>query len=354
MIFRRLAALAAVLAPLAGASAQSVVFSDGFENGLANWSATGLWHEMNVSSPCGALVAPFPEGQRCAHYGFDPACNYDTGSQANSGALTLVNPVQLPTGFHRLRLRAWMLHDVEPCSTFAVADLSEVQVSTNGGGAWTTIGRNCVAKFGSPDFWNPRALDLTPYAGQSVLVRFSFQTVDFLNNSTNGVFVDAVEIRGESGTTFCTSTCPCGGPFTLAALPEGGVSGCRNSTRGYAELAGSGATSVSADTLHLTAVGLPDDSRALLVQASAFGSGAFDGEGRACLSGPAVRLGVVAAPGGVAQFPAPTSAPLSVAGLLPGAGGTRHYQVRYRDNSLAFCGSSNVNWTNGYSIAWTP
>jgi hypothetical protein len=47
--------------------------------------------------------------------------------------------------------------------------------------------------------------------------------------------------------------------------------------------------------------------------------------------------------------------PVSVSGLVPAAGGTRHYQVAYRDGAPAFClPVETVNWTNMVSIPWTP
>lgn len=337
------------------ASAQTVLFSDSFENGLTNWTAGGFWHVQNDTDPCAYPVSPFPEGRKCAYYGIDATCNYETGINPNVGDLRMANAIALPTGFHRLSLKVWMRHDTEPCDpTAGYFDQSDVQVSTNGGGAWTTLARRCFAKFGSPNSWNPRSVDLTPYAGQSILIRFHFDSVDGFGNDTRGVFVDDVMIQGESGTTFCTSSCPCGGPFNFAPLPEGLVSGCRNSTRGYGVLAGDGTASVSADSLVLRALELPGDSVALLVQGSTFGAGGIDGEGRACLSGPLVRVAVRQASNGIVQFPAPSSPSLSVLGFVPGAGGTRHYQVRYRDNALNFCNRSNYNWTNGYSIVWTP
>lgn len=338
-----------------GASAQTVLFSDSFENGLTNWSAGGFWHVQNDTDPCAYPVSPFPEGRKCAYYGIDATCNYETGFNANSGDLVLATPIVLPTGFHRLSLHAWMLHQTEPCDPVAgYFDQSDVQVSTNGGGTWTTLARRCFAKFSSPNFWNPRSIDLTPYAGQSVTIRFHFDTTDGFLNDTRGVFLDEVVIQGESGTTFCTNACPCGGPYNFIPLPEGLVSGCRNSTRAYGVLAGDGTASVSADSLVLRALELPADSVALLVQGSTFGSGGVNGEGWACLTGPLVRVAVRQASNGIVQFPAPSSPSLSVLGFVPGAGGTRHYQVRYRDNALNFCNSSNYNWTNGYSIAWTP
>jgi len=97
------------------ASAQTVLFSDGFENGLANWSTTGLWHLVDTSDTCGALAAPFPEGTHCAYYGIPGACNFDTGVW-NSGELTLLTPIVLPAAGPAVSLHCWTQQKSESCA----------------------------------------------------------------------------------------------------------------------------------------------------------------------------------------------------------------------------------------------
>lgn len=78
------------------AAAQSVVFQDGFESGLTNWTATGQWdHELSTDL-CGGLAAPFPDGNAAAWWGNPSTCDFDNG-QANGGMLTLNNVVALPS-----------------------------------------------------------------------------------------------------------------------------------------------------------------------------------------------------------------------------------------------------------------
>lgn len=336
----------------AAAHAQVPVFTDGFENGLSNWTTTGLWNLEADSDSCGAQRAPFPDGTHCAYFGIDGQCNFATGAGV-SGDLQLAAPVAIPTGFHAVTLHCWMLQDTEPCSTAPTYDVSSVDVSSDGGSNWTTVGLRCLGDHGATSFWNPRGIDLTSYAGQSILLRFRFDSVDDFANTGLGVMVDRVTIQGESGAPFCTLSCPCGGPFHDPIVQQGGYSGCRNSFQRDGELAGSGSTSVANDGLVLRATDLPPSSAALLVQASAFGSGGFDGEGRACLVGGLTRLGTQVASAGVVAFPPSSAPPLSIAGAVPLGGGTRHYQVRYR-NVASYCNASNFNWTNGYTIVWAP
>jgi hypothetical protein len=158
------------------------------------------------------------------------------------------------------------------------------------------------------------------------------------------------------GTTRCAGdggggTCPCAPTSTAGA-------GCANSTGSGGLLAAIGAASVSADTLRLSASGLPTSSSARLVQgtlAANGGNGLAFGDGLVCAAGSIVRIvqrgatnGVVAYGSGVVGDPA-----ISASGGVPAAGGTRIYQVVYRDVAT-YCTSDAFNMTNGLSITWAP
>ena len=350
---RRLALASAVF--VSSARGQTILFADGFESGLSNWTATGFWNHETETDPCGSQKAPFPEGSACAYYGIDSACSYDTGAAPSSGTLTLVTPVLLPSAGPHARLRCWSAHETEFCDPSAgYFDKFDIDVSVNGGASWTVVSTRCYGKHGPPEDWEPRGADLTPYLGQSILVRFRFDTVDEMFNDFLGAFIDRVEIRQEVGTTFCTSTCPCHGPFNnVGILGYGQVSGCTNSARKEGELAGRGMPSVATDDVVLTTSQLMPVTLAVLLQSSSSGAGVFRGDGRVCLTGTATRIAAYVTSGGEISFPQPSDPPLSVAGQVRPAGGTRYYQVAYRDTG-AYCTSSELNFTNGYAIVWAP
>lgn len=338
---------------------QSVVFSDGFESGLTNWTATGLWNLQDDTSPCGALVASFPEGQRCAYYGDPATCTYETGAVANAGTLTLATPVLLPSTGPAATLRCWTNHITEGCGpVLGSFDRFEIDVSANGGADWTLVGRRCALKI-SPDFgvWHGRSIDLTPYLGQSILVRFRFDTVDEKANFHLGAFVDQVEIRQEVGTVFCadqTVHCPCSGPFNRPLIGYGNMSGCDNSAGTSGELAGHGTPSVANDTVVLNATELKPSTIAVLLQGEGTpSSGAPFADGYLCLTGRTNRIGLRVVSSGATSFPGPGEPLLSVRGHVPPAGVTRHYQVVYRDGAN-YCTAKQVNLTNGYTVGWTP
>ena len=280
------------------------------------------------------------------------ACNYDTGV-ANSGELTLLTPITLPASGPAASLHSWTRHQTEPCAPGNLYDVFDVEVSTSGGASWAFLGRRCDIKIEAPDEWEGRGMDLSAYLGQSILVRFRFDTFDMYFNDYHGAFVDRVEVRLEAGTPFCTSTCPCVGPFNDAAIGYGGMSGCTNSHSREGELAGGGTPSIASDSVQLTASELVSRSVALFLQSDGHDLGAFSGDGRSCLTGTPLRLAVRLAPTGVVSIPAPGDPPLSVLGAVPAAGATRHYQVIYRDPT-SWCTSAGFNHTDGYTITWTP
>ena len=354
-MIRSLASAFLLLALAPAARGQTVLFSDGFENGLSNWTATGLWRLVADTDPCALQATPFPEAHSAAWYGVPGACNYETGG-TNSGVLQLAQPVAIPAGATAAKLYLWTRQNTEACwEVTQFADRLILSVSTNGVN-WTSVGTSC-GKIGYPPTWTPRGIDLTPYVGQSIFLAITFDTNDAIDNFGPGVYVDRVEIRTEAGTVFCTSGCPCLGPFQGFGfgLSYGNVSGCTNSERREGELSGDGTASVSSDTLVLRATELVPRTIALLLQGdSSTTFGGVFGDGRLCLSGTIRQLGIHPTSTGSLVFPSAGDPPLSVAGLVPAAGATRSYQVVYRDPSTAYCPSGTFNLTNGYRIVWTP
>jgi hypothetical protein len=96
---------------------------------------------------------------------------------------------------------------------------------------------------------------------------------------------------------------------------------------------------------------------ALYFQGSTLAGGGFGvpfHDGLRCVSGPVLRLGIRANFGGTSSVPEPGGQPLSSRGLLPPAGGTRHYQILYRDLAPGYCTSALANTSNALSVHWLP
>lgn len=171
----------------AQARAGITLFYDDFEQGFANWTPSGLWHMELQSSACGSRAAPFPSPATGAYYGIPGECTYTSGSP-NSGDLTLSQPVVLPPAAlgHVTFLSFWTYESVRLAP---VLDQRLVQVSTDGGQTWTELGRaNSQGK------WRRRLLNLTPYMGQSILIRFQFDSVAHPSAGHFGWMIDDVQI----------------------------------------------------------------------------------------------------------------------------------------------------------------
>lgn len=142
--------------------------------------------------------------------------------------------------------------------------------------------------------------------------------------------------------------CPCGNSGTAG-------NGCANSSFATGgNLAASGQSSISADTLVLTASNIPGPG--LFFQGtSTFGGGLGIpfGDGLLCSGGTIVRLGVVFPTGSSASYPGGlTPGPISTMGSNT-PGDVRNYQCWYRDSDPSFCTADTYNLTNMITIFWS-
>jgi hypothetical protein len=356
----RFVSIVAVCAALTTAGrAQSVLFSDDFEAGLGGWTVThpascgaGLscsggvtWSAISDDADCAGWALPFPSGSQCAHFGHPQNCNYDGGpSAAPTAELRSVQSIALPSGAASLRLRFFTKSEAEDNGS----DQRTVEIDYPGLSAPTVI--ELLTSSG----WHEENLDLTPYAGNSVQLIFRFRCLDASNNTGHGLFVDDVRVE------FSTSSIFCAGDGTWAPCPCGNFGatghGCASSFNPQgAQITGNGSQHVSADSMTLTATGL-SNSAVLVFQGTltqSGGAGTAFGDGLRCAAGFVVRLKTVQPTGGTVQFPGPTDPQLHTAGQVPPAGGTRTYQVWYR-NVASFCTPSTFNLTNGLQIVWLP
>jgi hypothetical protein len=345
------------LAPLllaASAHAQSVLFAEDFENGIANWSTSGLWNLQADTETCTTpQQLPFPSGTHCMWYGTPTAwtpCSYDV-PDASAQYLTYLQPIVLPstTGSILLSYRTWAY--VENSFEW---DMHGAEVRVFGTGTWTKL----TWSFNTTT-WRLDTRDLTAYAGQAIELRFSFIPIDLWGNSTIGVFLDDVLIVEDPINTpafsACASdstwyqSCPC-------SNQQGGPGrGCKSSLSATgAGLTGSGSLRLGSDTFSLHMDGM-SEAAATVFQASGFTYSTSDviaGDGVSCVTGSFIRLVTRYAPGGVLDFPSNGDPTISVLGLVS-PGQTRFYAARYRDAG-AFCTPATFNMTNTISAYWRP
>ena len=346
----------AILALASPVTAQQVVFAEGFESGLSNWTATGLWNLEDSSDPCGSQVSPFVEGTKAAWYGSPTSCTYDTGS-ANSGTLIMNDWLDLPVA-PSLSIHFWMWSHSEYCwadSYGTQYDVYSVRVYRQTGSPTSVSTFLCNAHSGPASTllpWHERRVDITAFAGQRIKIEFAFGTGDQLSNAYPGWFVDNIEVMAEPGVRICpaagqNSGCPCSGMNLSVA------GGCRNSTGQSATLFSEGSISVATDSLLLRVEHMPPSASAILTQAMGFGSSIVFGDGIRCVAGSLMRMGQVFASGGVATWPPAGTDPISIRGNVPASGGTRYYYVFYRD-VIEYCTPAAYNLTEMVRINWVP
>ena len=219
--------------------------------------------------------------------------------------------------------------------------------------------------------WDTTAFSSDPNAnalrfGTTYNFRFDANSPPTAGTITLGTFKvpGAVQVSAEipsgdasPGVPFCfgdgtANTCPCGN----AGDPG---SGCANSQNpGGARLASSGTQ--SPDTVVLTASGeLPSVLSIVLQGTTNNPSGFLFGDGLRCATGTLKRLYVKNAVGGVVTAPAGGDLSITAQSAAKGdtipSGGTRTYQVYYRDSSASFCPAppgDGFNVTNAVRITW--
>ncbi|MFC1515993.1 choice-of-anchor J domain-containing protein [Thermodesulfobacteriota bacterium] len=164
-------------------------------------SGENLWSTEGVPSPDGLWHIsdrrPYA-GTYAWYYGRDATGTYNTGA-INSGSLisTPINLCDATTA--SLSFWSWYhTEDLEPWVNDY--DLKTVEISTDCGANWTTLFqlRTDNSPANPMDTWQQITLDLTPYKGQSVQIRFRLNTRDAQYNDHEGWYIDDVNITSDA------------------------------------------------------------------------------------------------------------------------------------------------------------
>jgi Tol biopolymer transport system component len=192
-------------------------------------------------------------------------------------------------------------------------------------------------------------------------VAFVTQSDNLVAGDTNGKTDVYLRDRAPAAATvLCVgdgtgTPCPC-------ANSGGPNRGCQNSaTTGGAVLAAVGAASLGADTLHITSYGERPTAFSVLIQGSLSVGPLNYGDGLRCVGGTLKRLYTRSATMGVFGGPEGADLPISARSAALGdtipAGGTRIYQVQYRDPAPGFCPipmGNTWNASTALSVLWNP
>jgi hypothetical protein len=126
----------------------------------------------------------------------------------------LVSPLINLSNFASATLSFWTWWEVEGVNAATGYDQMKVQISTDGGTSYTTLA--VLNPYSDPDIskeayrpyssggynqagaWVQHSFDLTSYVGQSIKIRFYFNTVDILYNGFRGWLIDDFSVTPEA------------------------------------------------------------------------------------------------------------------------------------------------------------
>jgi subtilisin family serine protease len=148
----------------------------GFNNGLPNgWTADGFWvvtDECSVGQSC--------DGGSFAYFGKEANCNYRNQGEKSTGSLKSI--LTLP--------------DVPPAGSLSLSYCYNLQTENKPGLDTARVyidGVQVHQASESPNAWTTAEFDVTAYAGQTVELRFTFDTKDGYYNNFRGWQVDGIQ-----------------------------------------------------------------------------------------------------------------------------------------------------------------
>ena len=338
----------------------NVFFNDNFEANQG-WSATvsgatsGQWQRgIPVNDPNWAY-GPTADGDGSGQCFVTQ--NAAGNTDVDNGSVTLTSPVFDMTGGADISYHYYLnLTDENG------VDRLLVEISSNGGGAWTTIATHTTS---GGQAWRTQEITAATLSGLGV----AFTNNMRVRYTANDGEPQSINESGVDGFTVSLKLCDEGPASELCAgdgssLPcpcsnEGANgNGCDNSVAtGGAHLSATGAA--NPDTIVLTVVGERATALTVFFQGDTAIAPTQYGDGIRCVGGVLKRLYSKNASAGQAsapQGPEPSITARSAAlgdPIAPGA--TRHYFTAYRDPDPAFCPmptGNTFNSSNAISIVW--
>ncbi|MCK5290531.1 MAG: hypothetical protein KAR39_00755 [Thermoplasmata archaeon] len=161
-------------------------YSDDMESGINGWIYDGFWHQVFNES----MGPPWNISYSPTHswwYGQDAVGHYDNGVR-NLGYLTSP-PVDLtiaPTA----ELEFAYYYETE--STGGSFDQRWIEIR-EGNGPWMGLEQLSGDPMGT---WLLKTIDLSPYLGNIIQIRFFFDTINDINNAMQGWYIDDVSVAG--------------------------------------------------------------------------------------------------------------------------------------------------------------
>lgn len=162
-------------------------FDEKFEQGTTGWTQSGLWH-LAQSSSCAS--PGYASATHAMYYGQDAGCDYATGSRSTGD---LISPeIQGLVAGSELSFSYFRGVEQEP-DTY---DIVEVAIAPRGSASWTALWSKDSSHASENAWTTSGAISLAAYAGQTVRLRFRFDSVDGVANDFVGWLIDDVVVTG--------------------------------------------------------------------------------------------------------------------------------------------------------------
>lgn len=218
----------------------ATLFSEDFETGASGWSTDGLWHvqtnpeDISISADLNPALVSLPDdgslpaaysGSAVMWYGAEADGTFmgddnDTTQWDKNGGWSdaahsgiLLSPQIDLTDQTQAVLSFWTWWEIEGVDADKY-DLMGVQISTDGGSTFTDLGNGTINPLNDVDGeawkpyssgglgqvgeWNQQVFDLSDFVGQTVQLKFSFDTMDEKYNAFRGWLIDDVQINTDS------------------------------------------------------------------------------------------------------------------------------------------------------------
>ncbi|MCG8421303.1 MAG: Ig-like domain-containing protein [Proteobacteria bacterium] len=158
------------------------LFSENFDSGSAGWTTSGLWHLVTNSS-CPSPASGSNSPPNAMYYGQDSSCNYSVGTTIGN----LVSPSISGIASNTVLSFAYF-REVE--SYNGTYDITAVDILHNAGS--TTVFYKDARDASQSQWVGSGNISLADYAGQSIQIRFRFDSRDGVANNFTGWLIDDV------------------------------------------------------------------------------------------------------------------------------------------------------------------
>ncbi len=170
----------------------TTIFEDDFESS-SGWSTSGLWHRVDESDQYGDSYS----SSHSMWYGQDSTGDYDTGSRTK-GQLVSESIDMTQASQAELSFRHWFkTEDHEDSYDHVKVKINDEKVYFR-----DTSDENV----GSENNFVKETIDISEYAGQTVNIKFCFDTLDDYDNAYRGWYVDDVSVKADEGSAPSSET----------------------------------------------------------------------------------------------------------------------------------------------------